>query len=167
MHPVDIGVVIVVLALVTYLGHRLSGSTQSRAEFFNAQGSLPWWAVSASIIATLVSAVTFISVPASVFGEGGDLKYVQVILGLALGKVAVGFLLARPYYLSRGISSSYGYIGARLDRPTGEASMYLGLVLTVINAGVKLLTVSLVLDVITGWGLPSCAVNSSLRPISA
>ena len=35
--------------------------------------------------------------------------------------------------------------------------MYLGLLLTVINSGVKLLTASLVLDVITGWGIPGCA----------
>jgi Na+/proline symporter len=36
--------------------------------------------------------------------------------------------------------------------------MYLGLLLTIINSGVKLLTASLVLDVITGWGLPGCAL---------
>jgi hypothetical protein len=38
--------------------------------------------VSASIIATVVSAVTFVSVPAAVFADGGDLTYFQVILGL-------------------------------------------------------------------------------------
>ena len=32
--------------------------------------------------------------------------------------------------------------------------MYLGLLLNVINSGVKLLTASLVLDVITAWGVP-------------
>ena len=142
---------------VTWLGHRLSGAVQSRSAFFMADGSLPWWAVSASIIATLVSAVTFVSVPANVFSPDGDLKYFQVILGLALGKVAVGIILARPFYESKGPQTSYEYIGARLDPLTGELSMFLGLVLTVINSGVKLLTASLVLDVITGWGIPGSA----------
>lgn len=154
---VDLGVVVAVMLGVTWMGHRLSGKVISRNAFFQADGSLPWWAVSASIIATLVSAVTFVSVPANVFSPGGDLKYFQVILGLALGKVAVGWLLARPFYESQGLRTSYEYVGARLDRATGELSMYLGLALTVINSGVKLLTASLVLDVITGWGIPGCA----------
>ena len=143
---------------VTWLGHKLSGTIASRQSFFQADGSLPWWAVSASILATLVSAVTFVSVPAAVFAPGGDLTYIQVVLGLALGKVAVAWLLARPFYESTGVATAYEYVGARIDRPTGEISMYLGLLLTIINSGVKLLTASLVLDVISGWGLPGCAL---------
>ena len=108
-------------------------------------------------MATLVSAVTFVSVPAAVFAPGGDLTYVQVIIGLAAGKVAVGMLLAKPFYNSQGPTTTYEYIGARLDGRTGEFSMYLGLVLGVINSGVKLLTAALVLDVLVGWGIGWCA----------
>ena len=114
--------------------------------------------MSGSILATLVSAVTFVSVPAAVFAPGGNLTYVQVVLGLALGKVAVAMLLARAYFDSHGVNTTYAYIGARLDRTSGEFSLVLGLVLTLINSGIKLLTASLVLDVITGWGLPGCAL---------
>ena len=157
LHAIDVGVIFAVMVAVTWLGHRLSGSVTSRAAFFQGDGKLPWWAVSASIIATLVSAVTFVSVPANVFAPGGDLKYFQVVLGLALGKIAVGVLLARAFYAADA-RSSYEYIGQRTDRRTGELSMFMGLVLTVINAGVKLLTASLVLDVISGWGIPICTL---------
>ncbi len=153
---VDTCVMFAVMAGVTWLGHRLSGSISDRRGFFQADGGLPWWAVSASIIATLVSSVTFISVPAAVFRDGGNLTYFQVVLGLACGKFFIAWLLARPYYLSRGVDTTYEYISARLDRRTGECSMFLGLLLGVINSGVKLLTAGLVLDVITGWGLPVC-----------
>ena len=154
----DLLVVVTVMLAVTYLGHRLSGSITNRQDFFQADGSLPWWAVSASIIATVVSAVTFVSVPAAVFADGGDLTYFQVILGLAAGKVVIARLLATPFYLSQGVNTSYEYIGARIDVRTGEFSMYLGLLLNLINSAVKLLTASLVLDVISGWGLPGCAL---------
>ena len=73
MKPADLLIMVVVMLAVTYLGHRLSGSITNRRGFFQADGSLPWWAVSASIIATVVSAVTFVSVPAAVFADGGDL----------------------------------------------------------------------------------------------
>jgi Na+/proline symporter len=142
---------------VTLLGHRLSGRIHDRRGFFQADGTMPWWAVSASIIATVVSAVTFVSVPAAVFAPAGNLTYFQVILGLALGKVVVARLLARPFYLSHNLATSYEYIGARIDPSTGSFSMGLGLLLNTINAGVKLLTASLVLDVISGWGLAGCA----------
>ncbi len=154
----DLLVVVTVMLAVTYLGQRLSGSITNRQGFFQADGSLPWWAVSASIIATVVSAVTFVSVPAAVFADGGDLTYFQVILGLAAGKVVIARLLATPFYLSQGVNTSYEYIGARIDARTGEFSMYLGLLLNLINSAVKLLTASLVLDVISGWGLPGCAL---------
>ena len=157
IHPVDLGVIAIVMLGVTWAGHRLSGRIHDRRGFFQADGTMPWWAVSASIIATVVSAVTFVSVPAAVFAPEGNLTYFQVILGLALGKVVVARLLARPFYLSQNLATSYEYIGARIDARTGQFSMALGLLLNTINAGVKLLTASLVLDVISGWGLAGCA----------
>ena len=154
----DIAVVIGLMAGTTWLGHWLGGTITDRRGFFQANGTLPWWAVSASIIATLVSSVTFVSVPAAVFRDGGDLTYFQVILGLAVGKLFIAGLLARPFYESRGPRTAYEYIGARMDTATGEFSMYLGLVLNVINSGIKLLTAALVLDVITNWGIPACGL---------
>ena len=155
---IDLGVIALVMLGVTWAGHRLSGTITDRQGFFQAGGSMPWWAVSASIIATVVSAVTFVSVPAAVFAPEGNLSYVQVIIGLALGKVLVARLLARPFYQSQNLATSYEYIGARIDAPTGTLSMALGLLLNTINSGVKLLTASLVLDVISGWGLAGCAL---------
>ena len=140
-------------AAVTWAGHFLSGRINDRQSFFQASGSLPWWAVSASVVATLVSSVTFVSVPANVFKDGGNLTYFQLILGLAFGKILVSMLVARPFYLSRGVHTSYEYIAARMDTATGEVSMVLGLVLNIITSGVKLLTASIVLDVITRNGL--------------
>ena len=157
-HWIDFLVIAAVLLLVTVLGQRLSGDIETRRDFFNGSGNLPWWVVSTSIIATLVSAVTFVSVPAAVFAPGGNLTYVQVIIGLAAGKIAVGVLLAKPFYESQGPATTYEYIGARIDRRTGEFSVFLGLILGVINSGVKLLTAALVLDVMVGWGLAWCSL---------
>ena len=135
---------------VTWAGHRLSGIISDRRGFFQADGTMPWWAVSASIIATVVSAVTFVSVPAAVFASEGNLAYFQVILGLALGKLVVARLLAQPFYLSENLATNYDYIGACIGAPSGSFSMALGLLLNTINSGVKLLTASLVLDVLSG-----------------
>ena len=149
---------IAVVIAVTALGHRLSGTIRTRTSFFEADGSMPWWAVSASIIATLVSSVTFVSVPAAVFRDGGDLTYLQVIIGLAAGKFFIAGILVRSFYESQGIHTTYGYIGVRLDAATGTASMWIGLALNLINSAIKLLAAAIVLDVVTHWGVAGCAL---------
>ena len=103
----DVGVLLAATLVVTVVGRALAGRVRTRRDFFEAGGSLPWWAVSSSIIATAVSSVTFISVPAAVFRDGGNLGYVQVLLGLMLGTI----LLAR---LGIGDVRSYasGFVAA-------------------------------------------------------
>ena len=56
------------------------------------------------------------------------------------------------------MATSYHYIGARIGGPSGSFYIALFLLLNAINFGVKLLTASLVLDVISGWGLAGCAL---------
>jgi hypothetical protein len=129
--------------VVTIVGRTLAGRVRTRRDFFEAGGSLPWWAVSSSIIATVVSSVTFISVPAAVFRDGGNLGYVQVLLGLMLGKLLTAWVFARPYYLSTGVRTTYDYIGARVHPRVGRFSLGLGMTLSVINTAVKVLTTGL------------------------
>ncbi|MEZ5560351.1 MAG: hypothetical protein R3E86_17635 [Pseudomonadales bacterium] len=144
---------------ITLVGHRLAGHVSDRRGFFQGNQSLPWWAVSSSIIATVISSVTFVSVPAYVFKPGGDLGYFQILLGLMLGKVLTALLFARPFYESTGIQTTYDYIGGRTHPAIGQLSMGLGLLLAIINAALKVLTASLVLNVVTGWTLSGCVLG--------
>ena len=102
------------LVVVTWLGARLAGKQGTTEEFFAGGRRLPWPAVSASIIATEISAITFIGVPFVVFRPGGDLTYLQLgLLGGLLARVIVGYLLV-PAYFERKIQSPYDYMGNRL-----------------------------------------------------
>ncbi len=49
----------------TLVGHRLKGKQKTTRDFFRGRRSLPWYVVTASTIATTISAVTFIGVPAT------------------------------------------------------------------------------------------------------
>ena len=151
-------ILFVFLAGVTYLGHRLSGAVRNRRDFFNAGGNLPWWAVSSSIIATVISSVTFVSVPAAVFKDGGNLLYIQILMGLMLAKVLIALIVARPFYESTGCSTVFDYIGKRTENRIGNFAMVLGLSLTSLNVGIRLLTTALVLSVLTNFGLWACTI---------
>ena len=69
------------VAVTTWIGHRLKGKQETTHDFFLAGRQIPWYAVSASIIATTISAVTFIGVPAIAFASGGNFTYLQLAIG--------------------------------------------------------------------------------------
>jgi SSS family solute:Na+ symporter len=99
---------------ITILGERLSGRPATIRDFFLGGRKLPWFAVSASIIATEISAVTFISLPFVVFRDGGNITYLQLgVIGSLLARVLVSKYLVPAYY-EREIYSPYDYMGSRL-----------------------------------------------------
>lgn len=111
---IDWLVVVSYLALTTWLGARMAGRQASIRDFFLGGRRLPWYAVSGSIIATEISAVTFISVPSVVFRPGGNLTYLQLgVFGSFLARIFVGYVLVPAYYRLE-IYSPYDYMGNQL-----------------------------------------------------
>lgn len=113
---IDWLVVAAYLALTTWLGVAMAGRQATIRDFFLAGRKLPWYAVSGSIIATEISALTFVSVPWVVFQPGGNLTYLQLgLFGSLLARILVGYILVPAYY-EREIYSPYDYVGHRLGR---------------------------------------------------
>ena len=100
------------IAMVSVLGVVLAGKQKDMRDFFRGGDKLPWYAVSASLIATTVSAVTFVGVPAVAFT--GDMTYLQlgIIAGL-ISRLFISFVLVPAYYEKR-VYSPYDYMGDRL-----------------------------------------------------
>jgi len=141
-------ILILLVVGITWLGHCLSAGQKGLDGFFLGGNSLPWWAVSGSIMATQISAVTIIALPGAVFQEGGNLLFLQgTLLGFVIAKFLMTLLFVGPFY-ERKIYSPYDFIGHRLG--PGAAALTRGLFLAgaILGHGVRLLTVSLVLSVI-------------------
>jgi SSS family solute:Na+ symporter len=110
----DWAVVVGYLVFTTWLGTAMAGKQASIRDFFLGGRKLPWYAVSGSIIATEISALTFVSVPFVVFKPGGNFTYLQLgIIGSLLARVIVGYWLVPAYY-KREIYSPYDYMGNQL-----------------------------------------------------
>ncbi|MBN2446878.1 MAG: hypothetical protein JXO22_09140 [Phycisphaerae bacterium] len=111
---VDWGIVVAYLALTTWLGTAMAGKQATIRDFFLGGRKLPWYAVSGSIIATEISALTFISVPFVVFSPGGNFTYLQLgVFGSFFARIIVGYVLVPAYY-KREIYSPYDYMGNQL-----------------------------------------------------
>jgi SSS family transporter len=135
-------------AFTHWIGRRTSGEPATIRDYFLGGRKLPWYAVSASIIATEISAVTLISLPATVFNPGGDLTYLQLgIIGLFLARWIVALVLI-PRYYEREIFSPYDYMGNTLGRGVRSMATVLFSIGGVLGQAVRVYLAALVLEVI-------------------
>ncbi len=111
---IDWLVVVGYLVFTSWLGAKMAGRQATIRDFFLGGRKLPWYAVSGSIIASEISALTFVSVPWVVFQPGGNLTYLQLgLFGSLLARILVGYILV-PAYFQREIYSPFDYMHNQL-----------------------------------------------------
>lgn len=157
----DWAVLIAFLGGLSVLGKALAGRQKTVRDFFLGGRRLPWYAVSASVIATEISAVTFVSVPALVFEKGGNFTYLQLALGAILARILIGYVFC-PIYYRREIYSPYQFIGEKLGRAASRMTSGLFLLGALLAQGSRIFLAGLVLEVVTGIGLGESIVLVSI-----
>ncbi|TXG39032.1 sodium:solute symporter family transporter [Seonamhaeicola maritimus] len=148
-------ILIVFLLGTTVIGELVKNKDKGLDAFFKGGQNLPWWAVSLSLIATKTSVATFIAVPAFVFSLNGDLTYLQMTIGFALGNILFVYVLLKEYY-DENIYSPYDFIQKRLGIKISQLSRTFFMVGATMSQGVRLLGTALVLSVITGQSTVVC-----------
>src|SRR5256885_13603025 len=101
----------------------------------------------ASIIAAETSAATFLGAP----GEGyakRTLGYVQLVLGLIIGRVIVGYVFLRPYYRYK-VYTVYDYLGVRFGPVSKNYVSALFLIMRTLASGTRLFVPAIV--VVRAW----------------
>jgi len=154
----DWAVVVGYMLLTTWIGHALSGRNATIRDFFLGGRSLPWWAVSGSMIATEISALTFIGVPGTVFALKGDWTYLQWGIGSIIARIAVGYWLV-PLYYQKEIYSPYDYIGSRLGESVRRLVTGLFSLGAILGQSVRVLVTAIILTTVTGMGMEACILS--------
>ena len=152
---IDWVVLFAYLALTTWIGHRLRGSQATMKDFFLAGRSLPWPAVTGSIVATEISAITFVGVPGMVFAAGGDFTYLQWGIGSIMARFIVGIWFVKVFY-ERGIFSPYDYMQSRLGAGARTLTTWLFFLGSILGQSVRLLVTALILWTVTGLPFEWC-----------
>lgn len=152
------------LLLTTFVGHLMKGKQASIRDFFLGGRSLPWPAVSGSIIATEISGVTFIGVPGMLFAMDGDFTYLQWAIGSILARIVVGLVFVRVYY-EREIYSPYDYMGIRLGNSAKTLATVIFTVGSILAQSVRVLVAALPLRVVTDMPMWACIITIGLFAI--
>lgn len=152
---IDWLVVFMYMGLTTWVGHMLRGQQATIKDFFLGGKSLPWWAVSGSIIATEISALTFIGVPGMVYALEGNWTYLQWGIGSIVARFIVGYYLV-PLYYEREIFSPYDFMGHRLGEPVKRLVTALFSVGAILGQSVRVLVTAIILKAVTGMEMSHC-----------
>lgn len=146
---IDGAIIIGYFVTITAIGLTVGRRDRNLEEYALGGRRMPWWAVMASIIAAETSAATFMGAPAEGFHTRG-ITYVQLTLGLILGRVLVGYIFLKPYYDYR-VYTVYDYLAIRFGAVTKNYISALFLIMRLLASGVRLYVPSLVM--VMAWRL--------------
>src|SRR5436190_21676745 len=154
----DYTVLIVSLGVLVAIGFAFTGRQRDTTDFFLARRRVPWWAACLSFLATEISAVTIISVPATAYSENWE--YVQFFIGSSLAKFAVAFLFIPAFY-RHDVTTIYEFLAHRFGRATQVTASIFFFITRLAGSGVRLMAAALAVALLMGWPIvPTLVVFS-------
>jgi len=162
----DLAIVFGYLAGVVAAGAFFARRQKTTAQYFLGGRNVPWWAISASIVATETSTITFISVPGLIYSQGGDFGFLQLVFGYLLGRVVISVLLI-PSYFRRELLTVYELLQTRFGGAVKALAAGLFVTMRTVADGVRLLLTAFVLAAVYaafagGAGVDAAVVASIL-----
>jgi solute:Na+ symporter, SSS family len=125
-------------------------------DFFLAQGSLTWWAIGASIIASNISAEQFIGMSGQAFQLGIAISVYEIFGAVCLIIVAVYFL---PMYLNNNIFTMPQFLAKRYDERLAAIMAIFWLFLYIfVNLTSIIYLGGISLEKMTGFSFMSCTL---------
>jgi solute:Na+ symporter, SSS family len=156
----DYAVVIVCLGVLVLIGLRFTRAQHDTADFFLARRHIPWWAASLSFLATEISAVTIISVPATAYRENWE--YAQFFVGSSLAKLVVAFLFIPAFY-RHDVTTIYEFLAVRFGRASQTTASIFFFITRLAGSGVRLMAAALAVSILLGWPLvPTLAIFTAV-----
>jgi SSS family transporter len=163
LNRLDFAIIAVYLAGITLFGLRFRKRQRSLRDYFLADRSIPWWAISLSIVAAETSTLTIISTPGLAYDT--NLTFLQVVLGYLVGRVIISFVLL-PHYFRGELYTAYELIERRFGRWLRSLTAGLFLLTRAAAEGVRIYAVSIVVGIALGTGeVTSIAIITALTLI--
>jgi len=148
----DYGLLGFYLAVMVGIGVYFSGQQRSTTDFFLAGRSLSWFPLGMSLMATLISALTYTGLPGQAYYVGLKVLVMPLAVWIAL-PIIVGWVV--PIYRGLGLYSIYEYLELRFDAPTRLLASLLFVVWRLLWLGGVIYAPCKALLIASGWDLPA------------
>jgi Na+/proline symporter len=146
--PADWVVLVVYLVAIVSFGVWMGRGNRRVDDFFLAGREMRWWAAGLSVMATQVSAITFVGTTGQAYTKG--MSFLAFYFGLPFAMVVLSLTLV-PFFYRSGVFTAYQYLERRFDPRTRTLASALFLLSRGLGVGVALYAPSLVLSVVLGW----------------
>src|ERR1700755_1342034 len=158
LQTLDYIVFLLYFLIVAFYGfwiyNRKKSAQTSSKDYFLAEGSLTWWAIGASLIASNISAEQMIGMSGSGFKMGLAISTYELMGGFTLIVVAIFFI---PVYLKNKIFTMPQFLH---DRYNGTVAMIMAIFWLLLYIVVNLMSIlylgALAISGITGFDIYLC-----------
>jgi SSS family transporter len=138
--PLDWAVVLVYMLVVVAIGVQIGRRQKGVDDFFLGSRSMSLWPVAISVLATALSAATFIGGPEQAFK--GDLTYLTTNLGALIAAIIVASVFLPRFYRAN-VTSVYELLGYELGSPARHAASAMFQIGRVFASGARLFIVAI------------------------
>lgn len=148
-------ILIAYIALNLLLGWVLSKKVSTAEDFYLGRRTTPWWAIGISVIATYVSALSFLGGPAWSYSESLAVIAIHLNYPIVVFVVVTLFL---PFFFNSGVASIYDYMERRFGPTSRIVISGVFLISQALTSAAILYATSLVIEFITGIDVKTAIV---------
>jgi solute:Na+ symporter, SSS family len=168
LHLADYAVFLIYFVLVSaygiYIYYKKKAKHTDSKDFFLAEGSLTWWAIGASLIASNISAEHFIGMSGSGFALGLAISTYEWMAAATLIIVAIFFI---PVYLKNKIYTMPQFLSVRYNATVSTImAIFWLLVYVFVNLTSIIYLGALAITAITGIAFETCIAGLALFAIA-
>src|SRR6266481_1887856 len=156
-NPGDWNVILLYLLGIIGLGVWFGKDQHNTRDYFLGSKNIPWWGIGLSIVAAETSALTIIGVPSMAYGQvtssgeviGGDIAFLQLIIGYVIARIILAIVLV-PHYFTGEIYSPYELFANAFGPSARQTAAGFFLISETLAAGVRVYVVCIPIQLMLG-----------------
>lgn len=150
LHTLDFIVIAIYLLGLVAIGFLFAGRQKDKATYFLGNRRMPWFLAGISVIATLLSTMTYLAIPGEMIRYG-----IGLFSSLLAFFVIVPFVnyLIIPFLMRLEVTSVYEYIETRFNLTTRMLAASAFIVSRVIWTGLIIYMAAFAIAAMTGWSI--------------
>ena len=132
----DLAIILIYFVAIIGIGLYAARSQRTMETYALGNRSMPWWAVLASILASEISAGTFLGTPSEGYAKLNFL-YAQLVIGTIIARLLVAAVFIKPFYDLK-VVSIYEFLEIRFGKVTRRISSFVFLLTRSLASGSRI-----------------------------
>ncbi len=149
------GTLIIYMALLVAIGFYFSRREKTSGDFFLGGRRIPWWAAGLSLMATQVSSIGFMTIPAKSYATDW-VYFAGVAMWFVVVPVVTKFYI--PFFRKLQVTSAYEYLEVRFNVGVRLFASAMFIFLQLARMAIVLFLPAMVLSAVIGLNLKVCII---------